>query len=298
MSKDSFWFRHDSNARNDPKLAKLLFVGGHAAKSCFWDLIEIMREADDYRIEKDDLEAISYQCRFPDGENVVQMMIDCELLLEDEKHIWSASLLRRMEKWDTKKELLRKAGKKGGKAKARNQKGKDDLATLKPGSSHPKATLKPPSSQALAIREEKIREEKIREEKIREEDKTGEKKTRIATRETKTNTEQEFDRFWSAYPRKVGKKKAEKAFGIARKDKNWKGIDPAVEAIERQKKSQQWKRDGGQYIPHPTTWLNAGSWDDDVSRKTKGGTFMENLRKAAKAEREGKGAIDVEFERH
>ena len=36
-------------------------------------------------------------------------------------------------------------------------------------------------------------------------------------------------------------------------------------AIEAQKKSEQWVKDGGQYIPHPATWLNQGRWDDQVT---------------------------------
>ena len=70
-----------------------------------------------------------------------------------------------------------------------------------------------------------------------------------------------FAEFWAAYPRKVGKAAALKA---------WMKVKPSVElharileAVERQKQSTQWQRDGGQYIPHPTTWLNQGRWDDE-----------------------------------
>ena len=68
-----------------------------------------------------------------------------------------------------------------------------------------------------------------------------------------------FERFWSAYPRKVGKKAAQKAWDRA-KDKP--GLEDILKAIGRQKLSQQWTRDGGQFIPHPATWLNQGRWDD------------------------------------
>lgn len=68
-----------------------------------------------------------------------------------------------------------------------------------------------------------------------------------------------FDRFWSAYPKKVGKEAARKAFTKAKAS-----LDVMLAAIERQKNSQQWKRDNGQYIPNPATWLNQGRWDDEV----------------------------------
>lgn len=73
---------------------------------------------------------------------------------------------------------------------------------------------------------------------------------------------QGFDEFWSCYPRKVGKQAALKA---------WQKINPSREltdtillAVKRQKNCAQWRRDKGQYIPHPATWLNQGRWEDEV----------------------------------
>jgi uncharacterized protein YdaU (DUF1376 family) len=70
-----------------------------------------------------------------------------------------------------------------------------------------------------------------------------------------------FDAFWKAYPRKVGKQAALKA---------WRKLRPGPELAERileavaaQKRGEAWRRDGGQFIPHPTTWLNQGRWDDE-----------------------------------
>lgn len=67
-----------------------------------------------------------------------------------------------------------------------------------------------------------------------------------------------FDEFWSAYPKKVGKKDAQRAFAKVPKAE-WPKLVPA---IEQQKKSKQWQKDDGQYIPNPSTWLNQGRWDD------------------------------------
>ena len=76
----------------------------------------------------------------------------------------------------------------------------------------------------------------------------------------KAKREEQFNQFWEVYPRKVGKQAARKAF-----DKIpvsvWPKLVPAVEA---QKRSFQWTREGGQFVPHPATWLNQGRWDDDV----------------------------------
>jgi DNA-binding transcriptional ArsR family regulator len=69
-----------------------------------------------------------------------------------------------------------------------------------------------------------------------------------------------FDAFWKSYPRKVGKKAAEKAWLRAR-DKP--ALEVILAALDVQKKCDQWTKEGGQFIPHPATWLNQGRWNDE-----------------------------------
>ena len=68
-----------------------------------------------------------------------------------------------------------------------------------------------------------------------------------------------FDVFWQAYPKKVGKIAAKKAF-----DRVKVPVETLVQAIDQQKCSEQWCKDNGQYIPNPATWLNQGRWEDEV----------------------------------
>ena len=70
----------------------------------------------------------------------------------------------------------------------------------------------------------------------------------------------EFEQFWSLYPRRVGKRAALKAFQNAQ---NRPQIDDLLSAIDRAMRSEQWRKDGGQFIPNPATWLNQGRWDDE-----------------------------------
>lgn len=72
-----------------------------------------------------------------------------------------------------------------------------------------------------------------------------------------------FERFWKAYPRKVNKPGAQKAF--AKIDPDEELLQTMLTAIEKQKGSAQWQENGGQYIPHPATWLNGHRWEDDVT---------------------------------
>ena len=67
-----------------------------------------------------------------------------------------------------------------------------------------------------------------------------------------------FADFWKAYPNKKAKPKAEAAW---RKLKpSVKTVSDLIDGLERHKESEQWKRDGGQFIPHPATWLNGRRW--------------------------------------
>jgi hypothetical protein len=69
-----------------------------------------------------------------------------------------------------------------------------------------------------------------------------------------------FDTFWLCYPKKVGKDAARTAFKRKKLDAH---IFKVMDALAAQKKSAQWLKDGGQFIPHPATWINQGRWQDE-----------------------------------
>ena len=71
-------------------------------------------------------------------------------------------------------------------------------------------------------------------------------------------TREEFDRFWSVYPRKVGKEKALAAFAKVEVP-----LQVLLDALDKQVRSPQWTKDNGEFIPHPATWLNGKRWEDE-----------------------------------
>jgi 5-methylcytosine-specific restriction endonuclease McrA len=71
-----------------------------------------------------------------------------------------------------------------------------------------------------------------------------------------------FDSLWAVYPRKVGKDAAYSEFVKLKPDGPL--VSVMVGAVERQCQSPQWRKDGGQFIPHPRTWLKQGRWKDSV----------------------------------
>ena len=79
------------------------------------------------------------------------------------------------------------------------------------------------------------------------------------------NPSARFARFWSVYPKKIGKGGASKAFERLKPSEELLGT--MLDALEVVARSEQWKRDGGRYIPNPATWLNQRRWEDEPTVK-------------------------------
>ena len=72
-----------------------------------------------------------------------------------------------------------------------------------------------------------------------------------------------FSEWWAAYPRKIGKRQAERSYKAALKT----GATPEelLEALEAHKQHWRLANTETRYIKHPATWLNAGSWMDELT---------------------------------
>jgi len=91
----------------------------------------------------------------------------------------------------------------------------------------------------------------------------------LAATETERETEREtenisesFEIFWKAYPKKVSKGGAEKAWSKIKPDE--KLVADIIAAIAKQKPT--WT--DPKFIPHPATWLNGKRWLDGVEVTT------------------------------
>lgn len=71
-----------------------------------------------------------------------------------------------------------------------------------------------------------------------------------------------FVLFWEAYPRKINRGRAWRA---------WKDLDPdnklestILSAVREQIGSAQWQQEGGRFIPSPDKWLADRRWEDKL----------------------------------
>ena len=87
-------------------------------------------------------------------------------------------------------------------------------------------------------------------------------------RQRKEEYSVDFSEFWNEYPNKVEKKKAYKKWQTLKKQNQLPTLNIILSSIKNQK---NWRENSnGEFRPewkHPTTWLNAGCWDDETTTK-------------------------------
>lgn len=87
---------------------------------------------------------------------------------------------------------------------------------------------------------------------------TSEAPDLVATEAEVLRAPASFDELWQVYPRRVGKEAARKAFAKASRS-----ADPAVIIEAARVFAADPNLPEKQFVPHPATWLNRGSWEDE-----------------------------------
>ena len=80
---------------------------------------------------------------------------------------------------------------------------------------------------------------------------------------TKNTTESinvHFEEFWRAYPKKQDKKKAEQRFLKINFKKN--PFEKIMASLDELKKTDDWIKENGKYVPMASTWINGERWND------------------------------------
>jgi hypothetical protein len=83
-------------------------------------------------------------------------------------------------------------------------------------------------------------------------------KDKIRLDKKTTNVHEGFDIFYKAYPKKKSPGDAEKAWNILKPD-----LQSVLDALEWQKKTIDWTKDNGKYIPYPASYLRSRAWEDE-----------------------------------
>jgi hypothetical protein len=193
-------------------------------------------------------------------------------IVRPEGRLTNPRLERERDKQRFYAELRSAAGKRGGRPRKANGK-----QTESKPESKPKAKKRPPSSSSsssssadriLVVPPELVPKE-------------GVVQTDPRSPHNALAGDGRFARFWASYPNKKGKDDAKKAWD--KRHPSEALTDLIIAAVEQQKTWPEWTKDGGRFIPHPATWLNRGSWEDEPSRHSTAvsDTTQANLRARA-----------------
>ena len=131
--KDSYYFSHDGNARNDPKIKAMRKKHKMMGYGIYWVIIEMMRESEDYTLPLKEyiFDAIAEETG-KDVSFIKHYIEECveqfELFKRTDDCIYSESLLNRMAKKDEITEMRRRAGLASAEAR-RKTTGVQELST-------------------------------------------------------------------------------------------------------------------------------------------------------------------------
>ncbi len=222
----------------------------------FWVIIEMLRNEKDYKL---DLNENTYRAiktltntNIDIEEYIKKCIDDYKLFVEEDQKFYSESLLDRMLEYERKKAINQANGKLGGRP--------------------PKTEKKPNGFQNETEKNQsKVKESKIKENKIKETKEKENKEKEKGQKQVLTEGndpvvletwETQFNKFYSAYPRKVKKQKVKEWF--MKNTPSNELFSSIMDSLEQFRASRDWQKDGGRFIPHPSTWLNQRRWEDET----------------------------------
>lgn len=107
MAKDTFWFKHDHNARTDKEIMKVRMKMGMAGVGLFWCIVEMLHEEGGY-LMRTECERIAFELH-AEPEMVASLINNFDLFKKDEEKFWSKSVLDRLDDKKAKSEKARES---------------------------------------------------------------------------------------------------------------------------------------------------------------------------------------------
>jgi len=179
MTKDAYYFPHDSNAKDDPKIIDVIEELGLEGYGIYWVLIETLRDQPDYQAPVRLLRALAR--RYNTTEEKIKAVVSRYGLFDnDDESFWSPALSRRMSAIDARRKRRSEAGKKGAAARLRSESNSGKVQVKLPPSSAPagpRSSLSPSQagpqsdlSDTQARKEKERKEKKSKEKEIQKRD--------------------------------------------------------------------------------------------------------------------------------
>ena len=118
------------------------------------------------------------------------------------------------------------------------------------------------AKQDQVLVEQKLEADLLKKQKAEQEANANLEAKAKAKAELENQLLKNFELFWSAYPNKKSKKAAFEKF--KRIDFKKTSFESIMISLEKQKLSDDWTKNGGQYVPMPQTWIFNERWNDEI----------------------------------
>ena len=118
------------------------------------------------------------------------------------------------------------------------------------------------AKQDQVLVEQKLESDRLEKQKAEQEAKANLEAKAKAKAESENQLLKNFELFWSVYPNKKSKKTAFEKF--KRIDFKKTSFESIMISLEKQKQSDDWTKNGGQYVPMPQTWIFNERWTDEI----------------------------------
>lgn len=110
--KDTFYFQHDYNARNDPKLQRLLMKHGAEGIGIYWCLVEMLYEQGG-QLENNLIDVIAYNLHVNET-TLRSVVFELNLFVFDDTHFWSERIRQKTTERNNFKTTQKQRSSKGG----------------------------------------------------------------------------------------------------------------------------------------------------------------------------------------
>lgn len=202
--------------------------------------------ADEVGLSESDVRTALLMLEAPDEESRSPELDGRRIVRTDEHRVWGWRIVNHAKYRGIRNEEDRREQNRIAQAEWRSKQNKPASAALSRGCAE--------SAQAEADAEADAEERKH----------LSDSRTSVGSPRGKQEYSPDFQRLWTAYPNKVQKDTAYKAFLKRKPDADL--TEAMVVAVTKQKKGASWTKNEGEFIPHLATWLNGGGWKDELTQ--------------------------------
>lgn len=264
MAKNTLWFKHDFNARNDDKLRCLITDFGILAIGVYWVINEMLYESENSSISETEIKIIakSHNTDFEIVNQIIGAMIEYNLYQKEDGLIFCKTVLKRKAESLSQKEKFSTGGKVGMANRWKNK----DLAESYNQVIESYNPLITKNNQVISSNNNDITSDN-RIEKNRKEE-----KEKINKKENVLRAKEVFESFRKKFG--GSKRGLDVEFdNFVKKTPDWEQVLPHLEpAIEKEIANRERLKQQGKFVPewkNLQTWINGKYWTQEFEATQK-----------------------------